>query len=208
MTRHSDGLSLVRTAQFDRATHTLSVEFANGEEYDYADVPEHLYDELARSANPDAFFRENIRDEFIGTRADDVGLARMAKERREDALLGAPLAEQDIGNGDTHTDRARHTGDAHDAQTRGSHHTWIIDVIEDDAAAVEVDGRQITPIPRWLLPADAHDGDVLRVRHSRSGSRSTFSIELDRHATRAAVQRSTDQLRHAPPGDTGDIHLT
>jgi len=205
VTRHRDEVSPVRAAHFDRATRTLSVEFANGEEYDYADVPEHLHDELARSANPDAFFRENIRDEFIGTRADDVGLARMAKERREDALLGAPLAEQDVGNGDTHTDRSRRTSD--DARPHGSHHTWVVDVIEDDAAAVEVDGRQITPIPRWLLPADAHDGDVLRVTHSRSGLRSTLSIELDRQATRAALQRSSDQLRHAPPGDTGDVRL-
>jgi hypothetical protein len=195
VTRHRDEVSPVRTAQFDRATHTLRVEFTNGAEYDYADVPEHLYEELARSATPDEFFRENIRDEFIGTRADDVGLARMAKERREDALLGAPLAEQDVVN------------DVHRPQAHGSHHTWIIDVLEDDAAAIEVDGRQITPIPRWLLPADAHDGDVLRVTHSRSGSRSTLTIELDRHATRAAVQRSADQLRHAPPGDTGDVHL-
>ena len=203
MPRHRDEVSPVRAAQFDRATHTLRVEFANGAEYDYADVPEHLYEELARSATPDEFFRENIRDEFIGTRADDVDLARMAKERREDALLGAPLAEQDIGHGDTHIDR---DSDAHRAHTRGTHHTWIVDVLEDDAAAVEVDGRQITPMPRWLLPTDAHDGDVLRVTHSRSGSRSTLSIELDRHATRVAVQRSADQLRHAPPGDTGDVH--
>ena len=99
MTRHRDDASPVRAAQFDRATHTLRVEFTSGAEYDYADVPEHLYDELARSRNPDEFFRENIRDEFIGTRADDVDLARMAKERREDALLGAPLAEQGLGGG-------------------------------------------------------------------------------------------------------------
>jgi hypothetical protein len=208
VTRHRDEVSPVRAAQFDRATHTLRIEFANGAEYDYADVPEHLYEELARSATPDEFFRENIRDEFIGTGADDVGLARMAKERREDALLGAPLAEQDIVHGDTHADRdSGSADDAHRLHARASHHTWIIDVLEDDAAAVEVDGRQITPIPRWLLPADAHDGDVLRVTHSRSGSRSTLAIELDRQATRGAVQRSAHQLRQAPPGDTGDVHL-
>jgi hypothetical protein len=202
MTRHRDDASPVRAAQFDRATHTLRVEFTSGAEYDYADVPEHLYDELARSRNPDEFFRENIRDEFIGTRADDVDLARMAKERREDALLGAPLAEQGLGGGHARSDDARRTDEL---QARGSHHTWVVDVIDEDSAAVEVDGRQITPMPRWLLPADAHQGDVLRVTHTRSGLRSTLTIEADRHATRLALQRSAEQLRGAPAADTGDI---
>jgi hypothetical protein len=196
MTRHRDEVSPVRAAHFDRATHTLRIEFANEVEYDYADVPEHLYEELLRAANPDQFFRENIRDEFIGTRADDVDLARMAKERREDELFGAPLAEQGIVS--TH-DRSE------DADTRGSHHTWVVDVLDEDSAAVEVDGRQVTAIPRWLLPADAHQGDVLRVTHSRSGLRSTLTIEADRHATRLALQRSAEQLRGAPAADTGDI---
>jgi hypothetical protein len=82
-----------------------------------------------------------------------------------------------------------------------------VDVIEDDAAAVEVDGRRVTPIPRWLLPSDARDGDVLRVTHARSGSRSTISIEVDRQATRVAYQRSADQLRDAPASGTGDVNL-
>jgi KTSC domain/Protein of unknown function (DUF3006) len=196
MTRHRDEVSPVRAARFDRATHTLRIEFANGSEYDFADVPEHLHDELARSADPDEFFRENIRDEFIGTRADDVDLARMAKERREDELLGAPLAEFGLAGPHARADNAH---------VRGSHHTWVVDVIEDDSAAVEIDGRQITPVPRWLLPADARSGDVLRVTHARSGARSTLTIEVDRHATRAALQQSADQMRAAPPGGEGDI---
>jgi hypothetical protein len=203
MTRHRDEVSPVRAAQFDRATHTLRVEFTNGIEYDYADVPEHLYDELVRSANPDEFFRENIRDEFIGTRADDVDLARMAKERREDALLGAPLAEQGLVGGHARVDDARRPDDVH---AHGSHHTWVVDVIDEDSAAVEVDGRQITPIPRWMLPADAHQGDVLRVTHARSATRSTLTIEADRHATRLALQRSAEQMRAAPAADIGDIN--
>lgn len=202
MTRHRDDASPVRSVHFDRATHTLRVAFENGSEYDFADVPVHLYDELSRSVAPDEFFRENIRDEFIGTRADDVDLARMAKERREDALLGAPLAEHVPGR------RGEHAANSHgatDVNVRGSHHTWVVDVIDEDSAAVEVDGRQITPIPRWLLPADAHEGDVLQVTHARSGSRSTLTIELDRQATRVALRRSADQLREAPPGGVGDI---
>jgi hypothetical protein len=204
MSRARDDASHVRSVHFDRATHTLRIVLDSGSEYDYADVPEHLYDELARSGSPDEFFRENIRDEFIGTRADDVGLAAMARERREDALLGAPLAEQiRVGRDD---ERVVDPTRADDTHVRGSRHTWIVDVIHAGSAAVEVDGREITPIPRWILPIDARDGDVLRVTHARSGSRSTLSIEVDRHATRVSVQRSADQLRDAPPADPGDIH--
>jgi len=80
-------------------------------------------------------------------------------------------------------------------------------VLDEDSAAVQVDGRQITPLPRWLLPGDAHEGDVLRVTHSRSAGRSTLSIELDRVATRHAYQRSADQVAEAPPQDDGSIDL-
>ena len=203
MSRPRDDASHVRSVHFDRGTRTLRVVLDSGSEYNYADVPEHLYDELARSGSPDQFFRENIRDEFIGTRADDVDLAEMAKERREDALLGAPLAEHLRVGGDD--ERMVDPTRSHDTHVRGSHHTWIVDVVDEGSAAVEVDGREITPMPRWILPIDARDGDVLRVTHTRSGSRSTLSIEVDRHATRVSVQRSAEQIRDAPPADTGDI---
>ena len=184
MTRPRDEASHVRSVHFDRTTHTLRVVFDTGSDYEYADVPEHIYDELVRSATADEFFRENIRNEFIGTRADDVDLADVAKERREDALLGAPLVEQTrVGSGDRVVDAPG----AHEVLAHRSHHTWVVDVIDDDSAAVEVDGRQITPIPRWLLPVDAQDGDILRVMHSRSPSRSTLTIEIDRHATRGEI---------------------
>lgn len=205
MTRHSPDQAPVRTVHFDRATRTLRVHLENGAVYDFADVPEHLYDELVRSANPDTFFRENIKGEFIGTRAGDVDLAELAHERREDAILGPPLAEEIEGATD---DRAVETTPADEASVRASRHTWVVDVIDEDAAVVEVDGRRITPIPRWLLPSDARDGDVLRVTHARSSTRSTFTVEVDRHATRRAVQRSADQLRDAPAGGTGDIGPT
>ena len=202
MTRKPDDAP-VRAVHFDRATHTLRVELQTGAVWEYADVPEHVYDELARSPTPDAYFRDNVRDEFIGARAGEVDLAEIAHERREDSLLGPPLAEQVPGVADVVGTRDQ----PDDVQIRGSRHTWVVDVIEDDAAAVEVDGRRVTPIPRWLLPSDAKDGDVLRVTHARSGSRSTLSIEVDRSATRVAYQRSVDQLRDAPPSGTGDIDL-
>ena len=190
MTRQWDGESAVRSVSFDRATHTLRVELEDGL-YDFADVPERLYDELSRSAMPDEFFREHIRDEFISTRAGDVDLAELAHERREDVLLGAPTGEE---AGDVASDREVPLGSADSGY--GTEHTWVIDVLDDDSVAVQVDGRQITPLPRWLLPADAHDGDILRVTHARSAGRSSLSIELDRSGTRP-LQRSAEQVRDA-----------
>jgi hypothetical protein len=194
MTRHWNEGSAVQSVTFERATHTLRVQFASGETYDFADVPERLYEELAHSPAPDAFFHENIAEEFSATRVGDVDLAEMAHERREDALLGAPLAESvsietvDERDGAFGSAAKRDAGALHPTR-----HTWVIDVVDEDSAAVQVDGRQITPLPRWLLPADAHEGDVLRVSHARSGGRSTLSIEVDRSATRVTVQRAADQ---------------
>ena len=202
MTRHPDDAP-IRAVHFDRGTRTLRVELESGAVYDYADVPEHVYDELAHSPDRDDYFRANVRDEFLGSRVGEVDLAEMAHERREDAMLGAPLAERIPGAGDRPVaDTSRG-----DVKVHGSRHTWIVDVIQDDAAAVEVDGRRVTPIPRWLLPTDATDGDVLRVTHERSATRSTFSIEVDRDATRVAYERSADQLRSAPPSGSGNVDL-
>lgn len=204
MTRHWDELSAVRSVDFDRVTHTLRIGFESGAVYDFADVPEHLYDELAHASAPDEFFHQNIRDDFDSTRIGEVDLADVADERREDAILGSALEDDDQAD-DTggSPGMSRSGGPA----GRRSEHMWIVDVVEEDSAAVEVDGRQITPVPRWLLPADARDGDVLRVTHDRSGTRSTLSIVVDRGATRLAFQRSAEQLRNMPPGDKGDVNL-
>ena len=174
MTRHWDDASAVRAVGFDRTTHTLRVELGSGDVYEFADVPERLYDDLAHAPDRDAYFRRHVCDEFSATRVGDIDLAEMANERREDAILGAPLAEQvPIAISDEREP-------TNEQNVRGSRHTWLIDVLDEDSVAVEIDGRQITPLPRWLLPTDAHDGDVLRVIHERSGTRSTISIELAR----------------------------
>ena len=87
----------------------------------------------------------------------------------------------------------RAAGDSaeHDAVQR---HRWIVDVIEEDSAAVEVDGRSITPVPRWMLPVGARQGDVLSVSHRREDVRSVLTIEIDRAATNAAYSASADQV--------------
>ena len=205
MNRHWEDASPIRSVHFDRATHTLRIEFQSGAVFDFADVPEHVCDELTHSTNRDAYFAENVQREFAATRAGDVDLAELANERREDAILGPPHAEEMRLSG---IDDLPDADSERSADVGRTHHTWVVDVIDDDSAAVEIDGRQITPLPRWLLPADAHDGDVLRVTHTRSGMRSTVSIEVDRSATRLAFDRSADQMRDTPPSGFGDIRLT
>ena len=76
------------------------MELESGVAYDYADVPDRVYDELAHASDRDTYFRENVRDEFIGGRAGEVDLAEMAHERREDSMFGAPLAESTSGPAD------------------------------------------------------------------------------------------------------------
>jgi len=65
-----------------------------------------------------------------------------------------------------------------------SKHIWIVDVIEDGAASIEVDGRTVTPIPQWILPASAREGDILSVTHERKEGKSMLLIETDRDAKR------------------------
>jgi len=204
MTNQPDDESRVESVRFDRATHTLRIEFETGPPYDFADVPERIYDELARTPTPDEYFRAHVQNEFAGSPSDEIDLAELANERREDAVLGSPFAaELDAADDDRPGDVARSL----DTEPRESRHTWIVDVLDDDAAAIEVDGRRITPVPRWLLPADAQNGDVLRVTHLRTGSRSTLAIDVDHDATRRARDRSARHLRDAPPGGSGDVDL-
>ena len=93
MTRHWDDASAVKSVGFDRATHTLRVQLGSGEVYEFADVPERLYDDFAHAPDRDTYFRQHVCDEFSATRVGDIDLAELANERREDAILGAPLAE-------------------------------------------------------------------------------------------------------------------
>lgn len=204
MTRHWDEMSAVQSVEFDRATHTLRVSFESGALYDFADVPERVYEELLHSPSPDATFHRHVRDEFVSRRVGEIDLAEIAEERREDAILGAPLGEEvPLAVTDERPPGGTNTAGA----SRRSRHTWVIDAIEDDSAAVEVDGRQITHVPRWLLPSDARDGDVLTVSHARSASRSTVSIEVDPDAKRELLIRSRERIEDAPASGQGDVSL-
>ena len=73
--------------------------------------------------------------------------------------------------------------------SKTSNHVWIVDVIEDGAASIEVDGRTITPIPQWLLPEGSREGDVLAVRHEKKEGKSMLMIETDPNAKKKAIDR-------------------
>ena len=92
--------------------------------------------------------------------------------------------------------------------TGKSKHVWIIDVIEDGSASIEVDGKSVTPIPAWMLPAGAKEGDVLSVTHDRSEGKSSLTIEADPEAKKKALERSAKQVSRKSPRDRGgDIQL-
>ena len=86
-------------------------------------------------------------------------------------------------------------------------HRWIVDVLDAHSATIEVDGERMVALPRWLLPADAREGDVLTVRHDRQGRDSRLVIELDDAATESELEASRAQLASAPPPSTGDVAL-
>ena len=89
-----------------------------------------------------------------------------------------------------------------------SKHTWVVDVIEDGSASIEVDGRSVTPIPQWLLPEGVREGDVLTVTHDRKEGQSTLLIETDPEAKRKAIDRSVNQVTKKSKNDRGgDIRL-
>jgi hypothetical protein len=89
-----------------------------------------------------------------------------------------------------------------------SKHTWIVDVLEDGSASIEVDGRSVTPIPEWMLPEGVKEGDVLSVTHDRKEGKSALLIETDPEAKRKALNRSEKQVSRKSKNDRGgDIRL-
>jgi len=87
--------------------------------------------------------------------------------------------------------------------TKQSKHTWVVDVIEDRSASIEVDGRSVTPIPAWLLPEGVREGDVLSVTHDRGVGKSALVIETDPEAKKKALDRSAKQVSRKSKNDPG-----
>jgi hypothetical protein len=102
--------------------------------------------------------------------------------------------------------RGNHVGET--VMTKHSKHMWVVDVIEDGSASIEVDGRSITPIPAWLLPEGVKEGDVLSVTHDRGEGKSALVIETDPEAKKKALDKSAKQLSRKSKNDRGgDIQL-
>jgi hypothetical protein len=89
--------------------------------------------------------------------------------------------------------------------SKHSKHTWIVDVIEDGSASIEVDGRSVTPIPEWLLPEGVKEGDVLSVTHDRGEGKSALVIETDPDAKRKALDKSRQQVSRKSKTDREGI---
>ena len=93
-------------------------------------------------------------------------------------------------------------------------HRWTVDGIEEDTARVEEDGERIITVPRYLLPAGAREGQILRVTRTGGKGKSPLvvTVEIDDEATAAALAASRTQTRKAmdasrkrDPG--GDVSL-
>lgn len=87
--------------------------------------------------------------------------------------------------------------------TKHSKHVWVVDVIEEGSASIEVDGRGVTPIPAWLLPEGVREGDVLSVTHDRGEGKSALVIETDPEARKKALERSARQVSRKSKNDRG-----
>jgi Protein of unknown function (DUF3006) len=87
--------------------------------------------------------------------------------------------------------------------SKRSKHVWVVDVIEDGSASIEVDGRTVTPIPQWMLPEGVKEGDVLAVTHDRQVGKSEIVIETDPEAKKKALERSEKQVSRKGKNDRG-----
>lgn len=87
-------------------------------------------------------------------------------------------------------------------------HRWAIDQIEEGTAAVEQDGDHVYEVPRYLVPPDARDGDVLAVTvtHAAAGE-VTVSVRIDRAASAPPPAKPAPKKRRAANDPGGDIVL-
>jgi DUF3006 family protein len=91
--------------------------------------------------------------------------------------------------------------------SKHSKHTWVVDVVEDGSASIEVDGRSVTPVPVWLLPEGVKEGDVLAVTHDRGVGKSALMIETDSESRKKAMDRSARQVSRKSKDRGGDVQL-
>ena len=94
-----------------------------------------------------------------------------------------------------------------DGAKAGSEHRWAVDQVEDGTAAVEQDRDHVYQIPRWLLPENAHDGDVFTASRTAGSDGSVIiTVRLEQAAGGPANAARAKRSR-GPRGGTGDIVL-
>jgi hypothetical protein len=87
-------------------------------------------------------------------------------------------------------------------------HRWAIDRIEEGTAAVEQDGDHVYEIPRYLVPPDARDGDVLAVSVSSTAGREVMiSVRIEHASGSAASAKGSARRRRGGSDSGGDIVL-
>lgn len=81
----------LRAIGYDARQRILRVEFDDGSAIDYANVGSEVWRRFSTSGSAWSFYRDNIEEEFAGTR----GRAQVASKRAElDALFGGEEAPQ------------------------------------------------------------------------------------------------------------------
>ncbi len=97
---------------------------------------------------------------------------------------------------------------ATDAKASQPAHRWAIDQVEEGTASVEQDGDHVYEIPRYLVPPDARDGDVLSVTVTRAvAGEVTVSVRIDRAASASPPAKSSPKKRRPSNDPGGDIVL-
>jgi len=87
-------------------------------------------------------------------------------------------------------------------------HRWAIDQVEEGTASVEQDGDHVYEIPRYLVPPDARDGDVLAVTVTQAApGEVTVSVRIDRAASASPPAKASPKKRRASNDPGGDIVL-
>ena len=103
----------------------------------------------------------------------------------------------------------RKAGRGRDGEAGARGHRWAVDRIEEGTAAVEQDGDHVYEIPRYLLPADARDGDVLSVTiGGATPGEVTISVRIARAASATPPSAKPARTKRRPGNDRGgDIVL-
>ena len=61
--------STIDRVAYDEPSMVLAVEFRNGSQYQYFDVPRHVYDELLNAGSPGQYLAQNVKKSYRYARA-------------------------------------------------------------------------------------------------------------------------------------------